>query len=725
MARYISFELSQDDAQRSDFAHYSLGAVNLSPNYFGDLASTNIFLGENNSGKSRYMRAIMRLGAIRLFNLESTFKLSGLINDALININSLLPEGLFDLEINTQSQVSVEFLSIIDLDKKHVNGRNKITAKPSEDIPSLRDLLLLLQENTLNDKLLLDAAIGGRVEIDVREITGYLHSFNRVASIYKAFGTDKFRELGFSTHSVSSGYAHFMSTPASISFNAGEQSNEFCNKSYRHKTHYAIVDFVNRIIDSVKPILDLLLPISNEKLFSNSKVYIPTLRTARTLTDKNEKLVPAEDDVMRHTIIADYKLKDSSIEVVTGLSLYPSILKKILAYKPGRKEFDEFKKFLSGTFFDGKEVEVVPGYESNNILITIDGEERALPHLGDGIQSIILLLYPLFTARKGAWLFIEEPETHMHPGFQRLFIKTITTHPVLLEKQLTIFLTTHSNHLLDFAIDDSKHINLFTFKKLRGTVADNSTYQIQLTEHKDLSLLTELGVQNSSVFLSNCTIWVEGITDRIYLRAYLALYIEHLRNENRFFSFLEDLHYSFLEYAGANVAHYEFEASSPDGVISPSVLQKIKALPISNRILLIADKDSGKDTQHEARGSQQHAGFEYIVLEVREIENLLSPEVIVGTLQKMYPRKIFDVNLLNANRYKHNYIGRYLRKEFAELPASFVAKSGTLGSKIKRPFAEKASEVLVSWSQLTPEAKALTQRVFDFILGHNPRLGSN
>ena len=86
-------------------------------------------------------------------------------------------------------------------------------------------------------------------------------------------------------------------------------------------------------------------------------------------------------------------------------------------------------------------------------------------------------------------------------------------------------------------------------------------------------LLDSLGVRNSSVFLSNCTIWVEGITDRKYIKKYLDLYLKEKGLLNRY---QENLHYSFLEYAGSNIEHFSF---SEEGNA-----EKMKSQAISNRI---------------------------------------------------------------------------------------------------------------------------------------------
>lgn len=43
MARYLSFELTDTDAQHSNFTQYTLINSSLLPKYFGDVAPVNIF----------------------------------------------------------------------------------------------------------------------------------------------------------------------------------------------------------------------------------------------------------------------------------------------------------------------------------------------------------------------------------------------------------------------------------------------------------------------------------------------------------------------------------------------------------------------------------------------------------------------------------------------------------------------------------------------------------
>ena len=59
----------------------------------------------------------------------------------------------------------------------------------------------------------------------------------------------------------------------------------------------------------------------------------------------------------------------------------------------------------------------------------------------------------------------------------------------------------------------------------------NNTFKVINTTAKDIEILDLLGVNNSSVFLSNCTIWVEGISDKILISKYLNVYMSQKNNK--------------------------------------------------------------------------------------------------------------------------------------------------------------------------------------------------
>lgn len=55
-------------------------------------------------------------------------------------------------------------------------------------------------------------------------------------------------------------------------------------------------------------------------------------------------------------------------------------------------------------------------------------------------------------AENNSFIFIDEPELNLHPGMQRLFFEQITLNKDITDKNLTFFITTHSNHLLDLTL---------------------------------------------------------------------------------------------------------------------------------------------------------------------------------------------------------------------------------------------------------------------------------
>ena len=74
---------------------------------------------------------------------------------------------------------------------------------------------------------------------------------------------------------------------------------------------------------------------------------------------------------------------------------------------------------------------------------------------------------------------------------------------------------------------------------------DNNKFKVINSSPNDIDILNQLGVNNSSVFMANCTIWVEGISDKIYLNKYLKTYIESKGLKD----FKEGIDYSFVEYS--------------------------------------------------------------------------------------------------------------------------------------------------------------------------------
>ncbi|MBD2716727.1 AAA family ATPase [Microvirga sp. STR05] len=721
MPRYLAFSDAQNQRKSNPLESYIISGAELLPRYFGIINSVNIFLGENNSGKSRFMREVMRSAEIKTIkdegNQKDIINIVNSLHDINIELNYALGSSISTRNSARQSNFENSFGKLFSNDLSSSGNEIKLGSYWNE----MNDFCNNIKESYNNIANAINASINKNELFDTTLKLTVI--FEKIRNIFK--------EIASGVYEYYSHNNYFMDNQQNgLSFyNTFWEINGYDIEKNIKKDAETIMDKIGSMLADLSAIQLQMKQLQSTITALPVRTYIPTLRTSRTLISKEQARLESENDIFRHTTQHDYDLADSGVIVDTGFGLYEAVDTTRNARHKGRTSFKAFEDFLSATFFSGKTVEVVAervkDKRGGNITVTVAGVERDIHDLGDGIQAIIMLLYPLFIAPDKAWFFIEEPETHLHPGFQRLFIETITSNPVLRKKQLTVFLTTHSNHILDFAIDEARHINLFTFRRQEGK-AGRTSFQIQLSAPRDLQNLTALGVQNSSVFLANCTLWVEGITDRLYLRAYLQAYWNQLQKEGKTVSLLEGLHYTFLEYAGANVEHYRFDELAPNGQITPDILDKIRALSIANRIMLIADQDAGKQTRHEGRTRQQHSGFVYHILPVREIENLLTPSVLVETLQGLYKKQTFDSANLKQNAYTNSYIGTYLRNKFPLLPDSFApAKgSGTIGSGVKRKFAEEAIKH-ITWDSMSPAARKITEEIHSFTLAHNPRLGSN
>jgi predicted ATP-dependent endonuclease of OLD family len=160
-------------------------------------------------------------------------------------------------------------------------------------------------------------------------------------------------------------------------------------------------------------------------------------------------------------------------------------------------------------------------------------------------------------------------------------------------KNHQFFLTTHSNHFLDITLDID-NIAIFNVQKNLAQAEKSSaakpSFHLENVSKGDRSSLRLLGVNNSSVFLTNATIWVEGITDRMYLRNYLKIFQENESKKSQkkgksFRTFKEDVHFSFVEYGGSCITHWSFV----DGVKNPMDIRWLCA-----ESFLLVDRDKAE-----------------------------------------------------------------------------------------------------------------------------------
>ncbi|MFZ9753321.1 MAG: AAA family ATPase [Cyanobium sp.] len=405
------------------------------------------------------------------------------------------------------------------------------------------------------------------------------------------------------------------------------------------------------------------------------RCYVPMLRGMRppyspAMRDQSAAN-PGQDDLYKERTVHDYFDKKmpkgasgSGYEIFTGLSLYTDLRRRLLGRtQQERDTVREYEAYLSDNFFPGRPVTLVPVEDGDNDVVHIKiGDEDGYPihQLGDGMQSLIVCSYPiLMESDEGCLFFLEEPDIGMHPSLQRSFVQAlIQSHR---QKHHQFFLTTHSNHLLDL-LEDQQLVSIFSFSEIESanrnapsssaskstsSAATTPRFRIRSTPQRDRTALLELGVRPSATYLANATIWVEGISDAAYLRAYMEAFVAYLATVGdadhkelamRLSQYKEDRHYAFVEYNGANLTHFGFAGdaslnvnATAENVLSPTTTTRAQFL--CGHALVIADGDIENKAERIANLGKA-LGDRFILLPGKEIENLIPEEMVRAQLRQ-------------------------------------------------------------------------------------------
>ncbi|WP_256597552.1 AAA family ATPase [Pseudomonas sp. RW409] len=443
--------------------------------------------------------------------------------------------------------------------------------------------------------------------------------------------------------------------------------------------------------------------------------YIPILRGMRPLGDSS--------DLYLERTFKDYfpRLQKDSLKIVTGFDLYNLLARFLLGQPEERERIREYERILGNEFFGGREITLIPQYGKDTVAVKIGTDDQfSIYDLGDGLQQVIIITSAAYLEQNPSVFFIEEPEACLHPGLLRklaLFLLNHTSHQYLA--------TTHSNHLLDLA-ENIKDVVVHRVSKSDGE--DRPEFQIQECT-RDRELLAELGVLASSVYLANSTIWVEGITDRLYLKVFMKKYLEDLSDsvfKVTLEGLLENFHYAFVEYQGGTLGHWAFD----DG----DATDRLNASRLCAAAFLIADGDIlGKGDRSETLNNELKERFH--LLPSKEIENLLPTNIIEEAARRIFHRKKAKTTIgLEASDIKKilnravsapdHGIGYHLDRclglkgKGKSTRRIFADESGTINEKVK--FCREAIEVMnaIDWT-LPDTARELCTKIYAHIMKFN------
>ncbi|OXB21688.1 hypothetical protein B0A80_16720 [Flavobacterium tructae] len=291
-------------------------------------------------------------------------------------------------------------------------------------------------------------------------------------------------------------------------------------------------------------------------------------------------------------------------------------------------------------------------------------------------------------------------------------------------------------------------MSIYLFSQ-RSNELNDKQFTIKNVNRGNNLLLHELGVNNSSVFMANCSIWIEGISDRNYIKTFLKSYTNYLlkNDKKKYVNIKEDIDFAFFEYAGSNIDHYIFDDKVEKEDID-IVLNDITALAISNKIFLLADSDASKKSS--AKGirlkrleeAQTDNFIPKIVWDIREVENLLTNEmwkqILIDlcnkTLVKSHKDEILvkideALSEIDSSNFVKEYVGEFLeeiRNKMGKISSTFILNQSAyevkpdnrFGTIInKRELSELVFNKNFSWDILSKnkEIKNLTIEIFNFI----------
>ncbi len=411
-------------------------------------------------------------------------------------------------------------------------------------------------------------------------------------------------------------------------------------------------DYWFSIQGTAKDLLDKELP--TFVLFEN-EVSLDT-ETASFQKPFQENIAQYMEGVFELSSLMETRVRESIMEIG----------KKIESYL--KEQTDTVESVYLVPEFDWKHIASVRINITDKLGQEVSAEKR-----GSGLKRLIMVSYLRYMAESSrengvsnVIYGIEEPETSLHPGAQKVLLDSIKT---LAANGIQIIITTHSPV---FASDLTSENIIIIKREIPSTkvVLGSDLKREQVCDE----IVKELGISSRDAILKyHSCVFVEGKADVTFFETAWNKLAESGRIEKK----IDDLHIGFIPYGGDNLKFF----------VERGVLKSINR---NFAVIVDSDKKSQNDQipQTKIKFSEQceNDGGKFITLKKREIENYIHKDAF----ERSCGRKISVIDDYEDNK-KKLFNGKNGNSNFEK-----VIKEMTADEFLERDLCENGQHELIA-----------------------------